>query len=377
MRISKARSFVPGFLLAAFVVSLMAGCGQFFPKSGSTPTPTPTPGSGSYFYLANATGLSVSGYSVSTTKTVGNVSGSPSGLIAGPNALAITPNGSYLYAATEGGLSIYGYLLGSGGSLSLLNNNSALVSGVAPLVMQIDPSGQWLIVVDALSAVTIYSINSSTGLLTQTGTLQLNAGSASGIIFTPDNTKMYVALGTSGVDIFTFSASSGVLNQTGTLSPKQNLNADFGVTVDPGSKYLFVTETGINAVRVLSIGTNGALTELSGSPYATGLGPNGVLVDTTGSYVYVANTTDGTISGFLLSGTGALTQISGSPFSSIGIGPVSLAEDATKTYIGVANSGGSPDLQVFTFSTTTPGALATYAATTGSTSSPLAVASPQ
>jgi DNA-binding beta-propeller fold protein YncE len=224
---------------------------------------------------------------------------------------------------------------------------------------------------------TIFSINTSTGLLTQAGTLALDAGSPSGITFTPDNTKMYVALNTGGVDIFTFSASSGVLNKTGNLSPKQNLNADFGVAVDPANKYLFVTETGINAVRVLSIGTNGALTELSGSPYTTGLGPNGVLVDTTGSYVYVANSTDSTISGFLLSGTGALTQISGSTFPSIGTGPVSLAEDATKTYIGVANSGGSPDLQVFTFSTTTPGALTTYAATTGSSSGPFAIVSPK
>lgn len=373
MRVWKTHSFFVAFLMAVFAVSLLTGCGQFFPKSGSTPTPPA--GSGSYFYLANLTGLSVSGYSVTTSNTVAGVSGSPSNLTVGVNAVTATPSGAYLYAASEIGSAIYGYALGSNGSLTLLNNSTALFTGVSPLVMQVDPSGQWLIAVDAQPVATIFSINTSTGLLTQAGTLALDPGSPSSITFTPDNTKMYVALSTGGVDIFTFSASSGVLNKTGILSPKQNVNADFGVAVDPANKYLFVTETGINAVRVLSIGTNGALTELTGSPYATGAGPNGVLVDATGSYVYVANSTASTISGFLLSGTGALTQISGSPFPAVGTSPVSLAEDATKTYIGVANSGGGPDLQVFTISTTTPGALTTYAATTGSSSGPFAVVS--
>jgi 6-phosphogluconolactonase len=373
MRVSKVRTFATGFLLAVFVVSLTVGCGQFFPDENSTTPPT---GTGSYFFLANLTGLSVSGYSVTTSNTVASVSGSPSNLSVGINAIAATPSGAFLYAASEVGSSIYGYSLGSGGALTLLNNSSALITGVSPLAIQVDPSGQWLIAVDAQPVATIFSINTSTGLLTQTGTLALDPGTPSGITFTPDNTKMYVALNTGGVDIFTFSSTSGVLTKTGNLSPKQSVNADYGVAVDPGNKYLFVTETGINAVRVLSIGTNGALTELSGSPYATGLGPNGVLVDETGSYVYVANSTGGTISAFLLSGTGGLTQISGSPFTT-GTGPVALAEDATHTYIGVANSGGSPDLQVFTISTTTPGALTSYASTTGSSSGPLGLVAPK
>jgi 6-phosphogluconolactonase (cycloisomerase 2 family) len=81
--------------------------------------------------------------------------------------------------------------------------------------------------------------------------------------------------------------------------------------------------------------------------------------------VYVANRTANNISGFLLSTTGALTQISGSPFTT-GTNPVDLAEDTTNTYIAVACSGGTPDLQVFTLGTTTAGALDSFAtATTG------------
>jgi 6-phosphogluconolactonase (cycloisomerase 2 family) len=186
-------------------------------------------------------------------------------------------------------------------------------------------------------------------------------------VFTPNNSLIYVSLGTGGVDILSFASSTGVLTgPNGNLKPKQTQNADQGMAVDPGNKYLFVAETGLNGVRVLSIGTNGALTELTGSPYATGLGPSGVLVESTGSYLYVANRTANNVSAFLLSSNGALTQVSGSPFTT-GTNPVDLVEDTTNAYIAVACSGGSPDLQVFKLGTTTPGALTSFTTSTTGT----------
>jgi DNA-binding beta-propeller fold protein YncE len=96
------------------------------------------------------------------------------------------------------------------------------------------------------------------------------------------------------------------------------------------------------------------------------------MVDSTGGYVYVTNMTDATISAFSLAATtGALTAISGSPFPT-GAAPMDLTEDTSKTYIGVACSGGSPDFQVFTIGSSTsatPGGLTSFASTTGSTAS--------
>ena len=69
-------------------------------------------------------------------------------------------------------------------------------------------------------------------------------------------------------------------------------------------------------LRELSIGTGGALNEVSGSPYAVGTGPTGVLLDATGSYVYVANKGSNNISAFTLTAaSGKLTAVAGSPFS--------------------------------------------------------------
>jgi 6-phosphogluconolactonase len=345
--------------LAAATIFLSA-CGQFFVK----PTGGGGTNTGNYLYVGNSAVASIAGFSLGASGLAA-VSGSPNTLSATPSAIATTPGGSFLYASSLAG-AIYGYSIGSTGGLTLLNSGSPVVSQISPVAIKVDITGNWLIAVDLTPTAYLFSIDASTGLLTAEGNIPLDAGTPNRIVFTPNNSLVYVALGTGGVDILTFNSSTGSLSgPTGLLKPMQTVNADQGLAVDPGSKYLFVTETGLNGLRVLSIGTSGALTELSGSPYTTGLGPNGVLVDSTGSYVYVANRTDSTASGFLLSATGGLTAIAGSPFAT-GANPVDLVEDMSNTYVAIACSGGTPDLEVLTIGTTTPGALQTFAkATTG------------
>ncbi|GGH13710.1 lactonase family protein [Silvibacterium dinghuense] len=344
------------------VLLLMAGCGKFFVSESSGSSGSS--GTGNYLYVANATTGSVAGFSLSSSG-LAVTSNSPYSLGVAPSSIAATPNGAFTYVASLAG-AIYGYSVGTGGALSLLNSGSAVVSQISPNAIAIDPTGKWLVAVDLTPTAYLFSINTSTGLLTSAGNIALDSGSPNAITFTPAGTLAYVSLGTGGVDILTFNASTGALGKSNLiLKPKSTNNADYGLAVDPESKYLFVTETGLNGVRVLSIASNGGLTEISGSPYATGLGPVAVLVDSTGSYVYVANRTDGTISAFTLtSSTGALSKISGSPFTT-GTNPASLVEDQTDAYLAVANSGGSPDLQVFTIGSGT-GALTSLAtATTG------------
>jgi DNA-binding beta-propeller fold protein YncE len=135
-----------------------------------------------------------------------------------------------------------------------------------------------------------------------------------------------------------------------------------GLASDPLSAFLFVAEIN-TGLRVLSIGTGGSLKEVSGSPYATGTGPTGVILDATGTYVYVTNKGSNNISGFTLTAaSGALTAITGSPFASGGLLPTTLVNDNTKQFVAVINSGsngseGNSDLQVFKFDTTTGGKL--------------------
>lgn len=367
------------FRIACVVVLVcIAGCGKFFvPENGGGGTGGGGTGSGDYFYVGNQSTGTIAGFSVGTSNLT-NTANSPYSISVGltPSAMAVTPAGKYVYVGSVAG-GIFGFSVGTNGSLSMLNSGSALVSGVAPAVVGIDPTGAWLVEVDLGTTTTapiahVFAIDSSSGLLTQQGNpLGLDVGSPNSVVFTPSNGLVYVSLGTGGVDVLTLNAS-GVLTKTNQfLQPLGAQNADTGMAVDPGGKYLFIAETGSKGLRVLSIASTGVLTEVSGSPFQTGLGPTAVLVDSTGGYVYVTNRTDGTISAFTLASTGVVTAIAGSPFAT-GAQPSGLAEDTAHTHIGVANAGGSPDFQVFTIGSATsaaPGGLTSFAKTTGTTAS--------
>ena len=341
----------------------LSGCGKFFvPETSSGGGGT---GSNADIYVGNSNTANIAGFSIASTGLT-TLANSPYSVGVSPSALAITPSNSFLYVSSLAG-GIFAYSIGSGGALTVANNGSAVVSGISPVALRVDSTGQWLIVVDPTPKAYVFSINTTNGTLTSAGSVPLGTGSPNHMTITPDNTLVYVSLGTGGVAILTFNSTTGVLtNNNQILAPKQNLNAAQGLTVDPTGTYLFVAETGTSIVRVLSItASTGALKELTGSPYTTGTGPTGVLIDSTGSYLYVTNRGSNNVSAFLLSSSGALTQISGSPFAT-GINPIDLAEDNTHTYIAVVCAGGTPDLQVFKIDTTTPGALDTFkSATTG------------
>ncbi|MGC8549222.1 MAG: lactonase family protein [Acidobacteriaceae bacterium] len=368
--------FAGWVLLAGLLV--LTGCGKFFPplsQSGGGSGGGST--TGNYLYVANSNPNlnTLAGFSLASGALT-NTSGSPYASPLTPTCLAMTPSDRFLYVGSTAG-AIYVYSIGSDGSLALGNGKSPVLTGNSPITMEIDPTGQWMIWISAFSGEAYaMGINATTGALSNVNNagVGLASTSASGLAITPNDQYVYVALGTGGVETLGFNASTGALAAVNTvLAPVQNLDADRAVAVSPNGQYLFVTETGINAVRVFSIRANGTLSEVTGSPFKTGLGPAAVLVDSTGSYVYVANRTDNTISAFTVGTTGGLTAITGSPFST-GTTPVALAEDRTKGYVAVANQGGNPDLQVFQISTTTPGALVSTATSSTGTAPTQAIA---
>jgi 6-phosphogluconolactonase len=65
------------------------------------------------------------------------------------------------------------------------------------------------------------------------------------------------------------------------------------VAIDPTGKFVYVANAGSGNVSAYSIGANGALTPISGSPFAAGgesvAEPFSLAVDPTGKFAYVAN----------------------------------------------------------------------------------------
>jgi YVTN family beta-propeller protein len=101
------------------------------------------------------------------------------------------------------------------------------------------------------------------------------------------------------------------------------------VAVDPTAKFVYVTNAyagmGSGNVSAYSIGSDGALTPIPGSPFVAGSSPRSVAVDPAGKFAYVTNENSNTVSGYTIDpATGALTSVKGSPFAA-GSGPFSVA----------------------------------------------------
>jgi 6-phosphogluconolactonase (cycloisomerase 2 family) len=352
-------------LCTSATLLVLSGCGQFFPPLGSGGSGgSGGTSTGDYLYVGNigTNPLTVAGFSIGTT-SISAISGSDWSVALEPTALAITPGDTYLYLGSAAG-GIYVYTVGSDGSLSIANGGSPVATGVSPSVLRVDSTGKWLLGASAFAGQAyVYQIGSGGSLTAiSSSVVTLNQSTpATDLEIAPSGNYVFVSCGTGGIYEMSFNTGSGALAQiNGVLNPKNNGAADMGLAVSPSGSFLFAAETVTGGVRVFSIGTNGVLTEATGSPYTTNSGAWSVLVDSTGSYVYVANRTSGTVSAFLLTNTGALTAVAGSPFTT-GTLPVALVEDKTKAYIAVICSGGNPDLQVFSISSTTPGALTSFA----------------
>jgi 6-phosphogluconolactonase len=95
-----------------------------------------------------------------------------------------------------------------------------------------------------------------------------------------------------------------------------------------------------------------------------------VVLNAAGKGVYVANRTDGNISEFSTTTSGGLTLL-----GTIGSGslPIGLAVDNSGDYLLAAANGGSSDLTMYSYDSTTTGKLDSSAATATGTG-PVAIA---
>lgn len=361
---------MPALLIISFAgVSAVTGCfsGKFFNSPCQTTNSCGGGGSGansSYAYVANASG-SVAGFPLPTAAFT-SISGTAYVLGSPLSALAASPKGTFVYVATTAGPVLL-YTIGTNGALTVGNNGTAVTSTLTPTWITIDPTGNWLFLLStSINALLEYQINTTTGILTQVGAtsgIPISAGVATQVYVTANDQNVYVGVGLGGFDAFTFNST------TGALSNPQHMSAQGGGAAitfgsDPNSKFLFVGEAG-RGIRSFSIGSGGTLTEVSGSPFTSPLGPSSIVVDPTSKYVYVANKTAGVITGYTLAANGGLTELSSSPFQA-GTGPNAMSLDTTGKYLLVTSSGGGPDLEVFSFDVTTPGKLDPVAsATTG------------
>jgi 6-phosphogluconolactonase len=385
MRIGRAgelRQWV--VVVVAAVLPLLTGCSGFFvPESASGGGTGGGGATGNSVYVVNTARSSLTGYSIipavpatAETPTTPAVPATPAALtiITGlptapgyvPVSMVVNPGNTFLYVSAVNGIHLYA--INSNGSLTIPAVNP-IPAGVYALSMAISPDGQWLIALDGTTQqLDVFQITALTGALTSSATptavysIQVGTWTPSSVRISPNGQLIFAALGTGGDAIFTFNTSTGMAVNTGILNVPTTTTSDFGLAIDSKSAFLYIARSGTQGgVAVYSIGANGVLGAVSGSPFAAGSGTYDVTLDSTGTYVYAANRTDGTISGFtIVPGTTAgglkLTPLSSSPYTS-GIGVQSLGFDSTGQYLLAAAVGGLPDLTMYQLDAAVPGQL--------------------
>ncbi len=353
-------------------VALLAGCSGFWQQPSNGGGGGGTGSSSNAFYVLNQSTMQIAAYTISSG-TLTAVTGSPYTLTSVPYAIAISPNGGFLYVSTLGG--IYLYDIASSGALTIANSGNPITTDFAN-TMQVDATGQWLLEAGPnLAALIAVPVSSSTGLPAGTAEQQITLPAATihQLAVSPDNTHIFVTMGSSGTEIVNFTAANtSPFGTTVTNIPvKNSAGAAWSVAVDPNNRMYYIGETAATSgsntggLRVFSYSSG---KEVSGSPYSSGgLAPYSILPlqygTYGGSYVYVANYTasgssTGTIAGFAVTATGtnySLTALGSNAAG--GKNTIALAQDSTGSYVLAVNFGGSPDLQAFTLDATTLGKL--------------------
>jgi DNA-binding beta-propeller fold protein YncE len=89
-----------------------------------------------------------------------------------------------------------------------------------------------------------------------------------------------------------------------------------GLALDPLRRFLYAMEGNANLVQGENVALHGTLSEISGSPFATGAQPVAGTVDYSGKFLCVVNQNDNNISGYVIDHiTGALTPLSPGTFA--------------------------------------------------------------
>lgn len=278
--------------------------------------------SGKFLYAANTTENDVSLFTISnggglTEQTPRTVVGTA------PTLIAMDAAGAFLYVGNSGSNNISVFSISaSNGALTAVVQTSGQTApiGISPINMQVSPSGGVLYVtgsvsIGGLSQGLIEAFSLTQGVLTVLPTSPYTTGTNPyGLAITPGGGFLYTANNIDdSISEFTINAAG---NPPGSLAPFSN--SPFGtpypgplaLQIDKSGTYLYVANQASTFVTAYSIGSDGALTGLTSSPFGTGTDPSVMATDKAGKYLFVGNQKSPAIQSFSLDpGSGTLTSV--------------------------------------------------------------------
>lgn len=331
------------------------------------------------FVTANTPRGQVFSYHVdSISGALSEVAGSP--VASGGNnpvAEVASPNQQHLYVANHDSNNIAVFTIGTDGQL-VATGTPVTTPGSEPTAMAINSTGTLLFVVDYYApgfsnttpgpgALLVYPINAdgSLGSPVANGALPYTGLQCfpSGVAIAPNNDFVYVT-NTNSVVVTT--ASPTPTPATPAACPSQGTISGFsigsggaltpvsgspftagatptGIAIDPTSRFLYATDSVQNQLIVYSILSTGVLNPLNNGPFTTGTFPVAVVVDPRDEYIYVTNYNSGTISEYAVSqATGVPSANAAGAFATKAPSPTCIVVDpALARYVYTSDYTGS------------------------------------
>jgi len=343
-------------LCAAMLACGGIGGSRTIGGGGGSQTGTPV-------YVTNNSSASVSVYQLDqTTGALQRTTGSPvSTGGSSPDSMVTDPAKKFLLVANSASASTSVFSVNSATAALTPVTGSPFSTPPNAVRMVMDPGGKFVYTLSSTPAqIQGYSFNSTTGALTALSgfPVSLNTTGETGLAISPNGTLLYTSNSSTNVITgFAIAASGALTRLSTTISPLQG--SPFYLTFDTSGNFLFAINiggnVGVGSVSVLSVSSLGALTEVSGSPFATGT--TSVSAVFSQGFLYVVNQTSNTVSAFSINGTsGQLTALKGSPFS-VGARPISVTTAALGRFVIVTSSASSNSGAISVFAVATDGTL--------------------
>jgi 6-phosphogluconolactonase (cycloisomerase 2 family) len=219
---------------------------------------------------------------------------------------------AFITAPLNSGIAVYTISDITGLFTQLLG--SPYPTGISPTQVVLAPSGKFAYLANGgENDISLFQIASS-GELTEVMPRTPTGVNPSALAIDPGGAFLYVANATSNtIESFKVDTTKGALAAASSVATGFT---PLKLAIAPSGKLIYVSNNTSNTVSGFAIDSSGGFTPVPGSPYAVGTGPNGITVDPAGKFLYVASLTGGDFSGFTIdSGSGALTPMSGSPYA--------------------------------------------------------------
>jgi 6-phosphogluconolactonase (cycloisomerase 2 family) len=268
-----------------------------------------------------------------------------------PVSMAVSSDYANLYVANAGNSSVVHFALDGNG---ILTQKDKVTASNTPVSIAVNAGITYLYLLSGTTSPTLTAYPLSSGVI---GTAVAQATLAvpgfagdtlvpTGVTVLANGSAVYVtaydqsAYNPGGVTtstanpgwIFGFTVGSGGALTPATGSPWKAGVKPTALAADPTSRFLYATDFASNQLIGYTIQSGSVLNFLINGPFKTGNEPSAITIDPRGKYIYVSNELDSSVSGYVIdlatgTPTGAI-NVTGSAVNATDTQPVAIVVDA-------------------------------------------------